>query len=689
MTSDITRQAFGSFGRLAPGSRIAGYLIEEQIGAGGMAVVFRARDEALGRLAAVKVIAPSIADDEEFRARFLRESRAAAAVNSLHIIPVYGAGQAAGLLYIATRLVAGGDLAGLVRRSGGRLSADRAISFVAQVASALDAAHAAGLVHRDVKPPNILVDFVPERPEHAFLSDFGLSKSTQSTGMTASGQFLGTPDYCAPEQISGGQVDGRTDQYALACTAFFLITGTLPFHREETVATLFAHLQDSPPRLTELRPELPAAVDDVIATGLAKSPVDRDRGCGEFAEALRKALVPPRDAAAADRQAQPVQDDAPTLSRTQLRREQLPTGTDGAADGARGSSAARTVGIGPVVPPGRTGSPAASAAAAPRATRKPPHRASWRRTGVIAASAVAVAGLATAGILTFVSRQDQRLSAAGAPPPAASSATATHQAGIRTASGTITATLTEPKSNGVNSVAFGPGGTLATGDYNGKTYLWNTTTGKVTATLTDPDTFPNNPIISVAFGPGGTLDALAIDDTHLWNTTTGKITATLTNPDSYALDSVVFGPGGTLAISDNLGRTYLWNTTTNKVTATLTDPNAYPTVSVAFGPSGTLAAGGLSGKTYLWNTTTDKIIAALADPKSNGVHSVAFGPDGTLATGDRNGKTYLWNTTTDKITAALADPKSNGVSSVAFGPGGTLATGDYNSSTYLWRITYG
>ena len=292
MTSEFTARTFGVFGELEPGSRIAGYVIEEQIGAGGMAVVFRARDEMLGRLAAVKVIAPPMAGDPEFRARFLRESRAVAAINSQHIIPVYGAGEAEGTLYIATRFAAGGDLAALARRAGGFLAPDRAAKLVAQVASALDAAHAAGLVHRDVKPQNILIDSTPEQPEHAFLSDFGLTKGTgASTGLTAAGQFVGTPEYSAPEQIRAASVDGRADQYALGCVAFALLTGETPFHRSETVATLYAHVHDPVPSLCMIRPGLPPAIDGVIARALAKSPAARYARCGEFAAALQAALT--------------------------------------------------------------------------------------------------------------------------------------------------------------------------------------------------------------------------------------------------------------------------------------------------------------------------------------------------------------------------------------------------------------
>jgi serine/threonine-protein kinase len=295
--SEFSAQQYAMMARLVPGSQLAGYVIEQQVGAGGMAVVFRARDAMLGRLAALKVLSPALAADQEFRARFLRESQAVASVEEPHIIPVYGAGEVDGVLYIATKFVPGGDLADVTERAGGALEPGRAAAFIEQVAAALDAAHAAGLVHRDVKPGNILVDTVligggPGRGEHAYLSDFGLSKrSMAASGLTATGTFLGTPDYCAPEQIRGLPVDGRGDQYSLACMAFALLTGNLPFRRQESMATLFAHLNDPVPPLSRYRGDLPPGTDAVLARGLAKEPRDRYGRCGEFAAALRDALA--------------------------------------------------------------------------------------------------------------------------------------------------------------------------------------------------------------------------------------------------------------------------------------------------------------------------------------------------------------------------------------------------------------
>ena len=275
--------------RLRPGSLIAGYRLEAMVGAGGTAVVFRARDARLDRLVALKILDPARADEPAFRQRFFAESRAAAKVDDPHIIPVYEADEADGFLFIAMRFVHGGDLRKVLDREGA-LSPERTAEFISPVASALDAAHAAGLVHRDVKPANILVDARAGRPDHVYLSDFGIAKAVVS-GVTLTGPvFIGTADYAAPEQVDGKKVDGRTDQYALACVAYRLLTGALPFEREQAMAVMVAHLHAPPPSLVARRPDLPGAADKVLAKGMAKSPDQRYASCGEFADALREAL---------------------------------------------------------------------------------------------------------------------------------------------------------------------------------------------------------------------------------------------------------------------------------------------------------------------------------------------------------------------------------------------------------------
>ena len=285
MVSDLPWEE-GHFG---PGSRIGKYVLEQQIGHGGMAMVFTARDDQLGRLVALKIMAPSLASDAEFRERFVRESKAAAAVDDAHIIPVFEAGESAGVLFIAMRYVAGGDVRSLLDREG-PLSVDRAAAILVSVASALDAAHAAGLVHRDVKPGNMLMVVRKGRPDHVYLADFGLTKATAgAVTLTGTGRFLGTADYAAPEQISGRRVDGRADQYALACSAVEMLTGQTPFPLEKLMAVLTAHLSAPPPPLSARRDGLPAELDAVLGQALAKSPSDRYRSCGDFVAAFQRA----------------------------------------------------------------------------------------------------------------------------------------------------------------------------------------------------------------------------------------------------------------------------------------------------------------------------------------------------------------------------------------------------------------
>ncbi|MFI6154905.1 serine/threonine-protein kinase [Kitasatospora sp. NPDC051170] len=277
------------------GRRVGAYRLEEEIGRGGMAVVYRAKDLRLGRSVAVKLLAPELARNEVFRKRFMHESEAAAAIDHPHIVPVFDAGEQDGLLYLAMRYVEGGDLRTLITRTG-PLPLDRVTDLALQIASALDAAHAHGLVHRDVKPGNLLV--APgtdgEHPEHLYLADFGLTKKSLSlSGLTSVGQIVGTLDYAAPEQISGKPLDGRCDQYALACVVFELLAGAPPFRRESDLALLWAHLNDPPPTLHHHRPDLPATIEPVLARALAKTPDQRYDTCLHFATALRTATTPP------------------------------------------------------------------------------------------------------------------------------------------------------------------------------------------------------------------------------------------------------------------------------------------------------------------------------------------------------------------------------------------------------------
>ncbi|MFJ3309975.1 serine/threonine-protein kinase [Streptomyces sp. NPDC086549] len=287
------------------GTRIAGYEVQCEIGRGGMAVVYCARDLRLDRTVALKLLAPEMACNETFRRRFAHESRVAAAIDHPHIVPIFEAGEADGLLYIAMRYVSGLDLRALLDRDG-VLSVAAALRIAGQVASALDAAHEHDLVHRDVKPGNILVTqgTDSEHPEHVYLTDFGLTKKSLSlTGFTTVGEFVGTLDYVAPEQISGRPVDGRCDLYSLACVVCEILAGSPPFRQDDDIALLWAHQYDPPPVLSEMRSGLPSALDAVVAKALAKIPEDRYDSCLEFVGALRAAAggsgtdLPSRDRA--------------------------------------------------------------------------------------------------------------------------------------------------------------------------------------------------------------------------------------------------------------------------------------------------------------------------------------------------------------------------------------------------------
>jgi len=374
----------------SPGSVFAGYRIEEVAGQGGMGRVYRATQVALERSVALKLIVPELADDPDFRARFKRESLLAASIDHPNVVPVYEAGEADGRLFISMRWVDGTDLRTLIFEEG-RLEPARALAILRQLAGALDAAHRSGLIHRDVKPANVLV--TRDGEEHAYLTDFGLTKRAASeTGLTATGHFIGTPDYTPPEQIKGERADARADVYALGCLLFHCLTGNPPYPRDSEVAKMYAHLQEPPPSVADVLPSAPRELDVAIGRAMAKEPDDRYPSTGDLARAVSAALAgaapsqPERSLATG--MAAPAGVTEPAVPPTELAATQ-PVARGQAAPTARARPETAPAGP-PSAPP--------AAAAAPPATRRR-SRLSLILAGVVAL-AVLAGVLVVAGVFT-------------------------------------------------------------------------------------------------------------------------------------------------------------------------------------------------------------------------------------------------------------------------------------------------
>jgi len=275
------------------GSQVAGYTIESVLGRGGMGVVYVARQRSPDRPVALKLINPDLADEDPFRQRFLREATAAAAIDHPHILPVYDAGESDGVLFIAMRLVDGKDLRAILRDPE-PLDLQRVATIVGQIGSALDAAHARGLIHRDVKPANILLTSRTQSDDADFcyLTDFGVSTwLTSSPGtLTSADRMVGSLNYAAPEQIEGRTVAASADTYSLGCVLYECLAGRPPFAGRTSVATLYAQLHETPPPVSSSRPDVPPGVDAVVARAMAKAPEDRYASSRELTQDLRSAL---------------------------------------------------------------------------------------------------------------------------------------------------------------------------------------------------------------------------------------------------------------------------------------------------------------------------------------------------------------------------------------------------------------
>jgi serine/threonine protein kinase len=727
------------------GSLLAGYRLEAQVGAGGMAVVFRARDERLDRLVALKILAPGLADDSEFRQRFIAESRAAAAVDDPHIIPVYEAGEAGGALFIAMRFVQGGDLRQVLEREGA-LAPDRAAGFISPVASALDAAHRAGLVHRDVKPANVLVDAREDRPDHVYLSDFGVSKRAMSqAGLTAVGMFLGTPDYSAPEQIEGQPVDGRTDQYALACVSYQLLTGTVPFERDQGMAVLLAHLSKPPPSAVARRPDLPGAVDQVLAKGMAKVPDERYESCSDFADALREALglAPYRRRGSSDRRSATADSppsggsvgvaEAPTpivvtgpgspgseagddtgsagsrwrrLHRSAARKRRTPSSTAAvvAAEDTPAAAAASPESppagrLGTAARPGEPAAPQTPAASPPEipsvaaaAALTPADVGGAVESDLEAATAEARPGEPAAP-------QTPAASSPEIPWPAADATVTTFAPADAAAamSGPALSATMDPVPGGGGSAGTaevptpvpvtGPGRVGRETDGGVGTAWWTTGQDAVTdprsgTDVVGPDLYPQP---GVGERPGTITDWIRRYRILVFALACAILAAAGALP--FVLASPAHSPSRATPPSRGNSPRPVSSPIDNRVGINL--PAGYQGLvsSLAFSPSGATLAIAAYG-VCLWNIAATGCIPG---PRLTTAYSVAFSPDGTiLACGDdTNGRTYLWSVATAKrlLVATLPDPASEGVDSVAFSPDGKiLAAGDANGSTYLWNV---
>jgi serine/threonine-protein kinase len=711
---DEVPQDAGFPGGIRSGAQIAGYRLAEQIGQGGMAVVYRAWDERLQRQAALKILSPALAADESFRHRFIRESQAAAAVDHPNIIPVFEAGEAGGVLFIAMRYVPDGDARTLLKRIG-PLPPERAMAIITSAAAALDAAHAAGLVHRDVKSSNMLMDIRPGQPDHVYLADFGLTKVMQSAGsVTGTGGFLGTVDYAAPEQIEGRDVDARTDEYALACAAYELLSGAPPFPRDQPLAVLHAHLSTSAQPLSSRRPGLPPEADGVLARGLAKDARFRYVSCGEFAAALATALgirpgPLPAPLASTGPGGRPRYRALVVMSAVVAGLAVLATG---------GAVAEALLGNRPADRSGGPGRPSATGQAA-------------AVKGAGDSQSTQPAGSTSSATATTPSASSAPPSASSAPSSASRS-----QPTAGTALYSVVRSIPDPgSSTQIDTVAFtSDGSALLTGDMNGDACVWSASSGQRIAEFTGGGA----KVLGAAISPDGSLAVTGYDDgsASLWQASTGKLITPLSDPGSKKVDWVAFSPDGTrVAIADANGDTYVWGIgpggQSAAPTATIRDPASKGVWAVTFSPdSTTLATGDFNGNAYLWNVADPASPThTFTVPGGQTVTAVAFTPDGTslvtgnqagttdrwqitsgshttisaapdpvwglsvsrediLAIGDGDGSTYLYNLSTGNADATLPDPHSGGqgVGAVAFSPNGmTLAAGDTNGTTYLWR----
>jgi serine/threonine-protein kinase len=689
------------------GEEFAGYRLVSVLGRGGMSIVFRAENPRLGNVIALKVLDPALASDDIFRTRFLEESRIAASMNHPNVIPIHDMGSSDGLLYIAMRCVTGTDLRQMLKKRG-RLQPETAVFLLDQAARALDAAHRRGLVHRDVKPGNLLVERGNEGtdPDHLYLADFGITKHLGArTGLTSTGAFLGTIDYVAPEQIRGISVLGLADQYSLGCVLYECLTGRVPFEKDLDAAIIFAHVEEPPTLPTVIRPDLPPAIDEVFSRVLAKRPGDRYETCRDFMTAAREALGPLAEPPGSSGSRQAMRPRSGTAS-YQADPTAYPGGAAGYPGGAAGypgelagypgelaaedypptelahesarafhAPTANWPPMETIPPPGRPpGLPQAPPPSRPGGGSRP--RRERGRGWLVAVIAFILVAGGAAGVTLSMTGGHNSPAAKSAKTPAATragSSTAPSVA-VPTVAGKITVggnpSYIQVAPNGQFAYAVNPGAGLLC--------VINTATDLVSGSIK----IPQGPPQSVSFSPDSRTAYVSVYNTrgsvHLIafvNTATGKVTSTV------PVDN--FTPGPSTTSPDGQ---YLYVPNHNMLTSganenvvdvidiadkKLVDNIAVPPNPhwVAFDKNGRFyTSDHMSARVTVLSAKTNAIIGEIQTGETP--HSEAMSPDGSrLAVTSFNGnQVFLINTATEKMIAQI--PVGRNPLDIAYSPDG-------------------
>ncbi len=610
------------------------YQIIQEIGRGGMGAVYKAHDPFLNRTVAIKVLAPHLAWEQAFVDRFLREARAVAQLRHPNIIDVHDVGQDGNSYYFVMAYLPGMSLKDLLSQKG-RLQPAQALPILHQLADALDYAHCKGLIHRDVKPANVMFD---ERGQ-AVLTDFGIVKAAEESRLTTTGVSIGTPHYMAPEQIQGKGIDARTDQYALGIIAFEMLAGCVPFDAATTTAVLYKQVNEPPPSVTAFCPDLPSAAEAALNRALSKSPAGRFTTCGEFVSALQQAVSQP---------ARPIAPPAPTqlVRSVESKRQAPPVHHPVAQPQPAATSPARKGGGVPVL--------------------------LLAGTGVVALTLIALV------VVALVAVTLSKKPAPTVPQPAAA---------ISPDNAAKTVTLARLGIKASNMAFSSDGKWMASGSDDKAIKLWDTSSWREAVIFIGR----SNRVTSVAFSPDGKLLASGSDEktVQLWDVPGQREQRTLVG-HTGTVWSVAFSPDGKLLASASDDNTVkLWDMSSGREARTLAG-HAGHVYSVAFSPDGKTLASGATDKTIkLWDVSNGRELRVLTG-HGDSVNSLAFTSDGkTLASTSRDKTVKLWDVSNGRELYTLRG-HTDWVTSAAFSPDGKILVSGSNDNTIkVWDASGG